>query len=959
MNTLIRKSCLFFIAGILSFQFAFFSPQRAQAGSIDTVKAILVQIESLVPNSPFPISLGAFFALLDLVQKCTDTSDAGLMACLDGASADPTIGPMLSNAADKGDLELALKIYIDIKNADYVQLMIDGGKPIGCAAANIFTGVDICGLLEELAAIAGAVGEALEYAAGWLEELDVALFGQTPHMNQGMYYQERWRPYLKAYVEKTLFSSVNDDTVLTPHLNKAAFNNGGTYAEFGLPPLSVNAVYAKCVGYYNGFKDDNGPAFCDSNRLLFKNRANLFVAQAKSIIAFTTLLEPSIQNQNQAWIQKLENLKDDLDAKYPGMGVKDASKYPKWLWPDSIENYKKNVTKKIGKPIGKEFCLNGDYWECIDLPKADGMVYTFTWEAYNKFAESGYQGDAADILTASLEKVKPVLQNYFDTVKKQLETYWSEKKSSQVYGQVLDVSLPAKESLSKLQMTCKGLKQDNAGQKYSGYCLNSEPLKSCIVKIDKIWDSKPYDMSDSQLATYLNEQKKGIDACISSATKVVNEWARMDKLKQLYIDGWSKYYFDNFAAYHNTPETKDDQPKVQYELTFQLGNNFNACAIENMKQTEATVLAGAGPAMQQLLGQSAQQLMNNSAISKAGVNKILGTDKLGGNLNPPKIAEGFCATDGLLTADPTKAKVDGFGGGGVAPAQPPNDPSKRSHANNGKANEVKKKSGCTPYEWTDSNGKLQVDPYHMVCDTKEKYAICFEVMGGKIRSSYAQCTVPYGNSINSSYVDKPCCVKGYTDPLLEAQIKGASGVAKNDVSIDASNAADAGKKGLLAGVADDKKSATRDSSNKFRVKTETFVEKAGTVKVTPAISGSGGSVEPNTAQTIKIGERAKFKLKPNLGFKVKSVTGCGVTGDVKEEFETGAVVTDCTLQISFENKMNLINNGGRMQAPSPAPAPGAPTLDKRTLPTGRPLMNQPLQRKMMPLPPMPPVQEKQ
>ena len=40
-----------------------------------------------------------------------------------------------------------------------------------------------------------------------------------------------------------------------------------------------------------------------------------------------------------------------------------------------------------------------------------------------------------------------------------------------------------------------------------------------------------------------------------------------------------KYYFDNFAAYHNTPQTKDDKPKEKYELSFQLGVNYISCVI--------------------------------------------------------------------------------------------------------------------------------------------------------------------------------------------------------------------------------------------------------------------------------------------------------------------------------------------------------------------------------------------
>jgi len=199
--------------------------------------------------------------------------------------------------------------------------------------------------------------------------------------------------------------------------------------------------------------------------------------------------------------------------------------------------------------------------------------------------------------------------------------------------------------------------------------------------------------------------------------------------------------------------------------------------------------------------------------------------------------------------------------------------------------------------------------------------------------------------------------------LHETEVKEKKGIDSKDVIEGAKN-------GLLLGK------ETKEDSNKKCVKKEIeaaepkegdidaskaiegakkgklFVETAGTVKVTPSVVGTGGSVEPNSVQSIKVGERAKFKVKPNMGYKIKSITGCGLTGDPKEEFETGSIVTDCSLQITFENKMQLMNGGGRMQAPA---SPGSPTLDKRALPGGRPTLNLPQQRKLIP---MPPIQEK-
>jgi hypothetical protein len=182
-----------------------------------------------------------------------------------------------------------------------------------------------------------------------------------------------------------------------------------------------------------------------------------------------------------------------------------------------------------------------------------------------------------------------------------------------------------------------------------------------------------------------------------------------------------------------------------------------------------------------------------------------------------------------------------------------------------------------------------------------------------------------------------------------------------EVTQDSISAIEAGKKGILlgSGAGKDKAQDTvRHTVDSMAVKANAtaFVDKAATVKVTPMIMGAGGNVIPNTAQLIKVGERAKFKVTPNMGYKLRSITGCGVAADAKDEFETGSVVTDCNLQITFENsKIQMINSGGRIEVPSPGP--GAPVI--RQLPGVRPLINQPLQRKMVPLTPPPTVPEKQ
>jgi cytochrome c peroxidase len=69
-----------------------------------------------------------------------------------------------------------------------------------------------------------------------------------------------------------------------------------------------------------------------------------------------------------------------------------------------------------------------------------------------------------------------------------------------------------------------------------------------------------------------------------------------------------------------------------------------------------------------------------------------------------------------------------------------------------------------------------------------------------------------------------------------------------------------------------------------------------------ATAGNGGSIAPNS-RSVQTGQLTSFKVIPNEGFAIGTVTGCGgsLSGNV---YTTGAITANCTVTASF----NFLNN---------------------------------------------------
>ncbi len=87
-----------------------------------------------------------------------------------------------------------------------------------------------------------------------------------------------------------------------------------------------------------------------------------------------------------------------------------------------------------------------------------------------------------------------------------------------------------------------------------------------------------------------------------------------------------------------------------------------------------------------------------------------------------------------------------------------------------------------------------------------------------------------------------------------------------------------------------------------------------TYAVTPS-AGTGGSISPNTAQTVSSGATTSFTIATTTGYQISSVAGCGgtLTGNT---YTTGAVNANCTVSATFVLKTYTVSaaagSGGSM-----------------------------------------------
>src|SRR5687767_9412559 len=100
-----------------------------------------------------------------------------------------------SFAADAGInppswVDTLFDIYMDIRTPDYVSLIYHVGASVACLVANILGGIDVCGVLETLVAIGGAIVDGFEAVGEFFSDLfggggcNYEYNGQCVHVHQ-------------------------------------------------------------------------------------------------------------------------------------------------------------------------------------------------------------------------------------------------------------------------------------------------------------------------------------------------------------------------------------------------------------------------------------------------------------------------------------------------------------------------------------------------------------------------------------------------------------------------------------------------------------------------------------------------------------------------------------------------------------------------------------------------------
>jgi hypothetical protein len=173
LRTVVRRIRAFVVALLLPTLVIL--PTPAQAFDIWQVLDTIATTPGVSYPSELPLP-SQIKAVIGVVQVCLDQppSDTGIITCLNTAMDNPTLAEQMP--VEK--IELAIKIYLDIKSGDYIQLAIDAGKPLACLAAPFIVGFDVCGAIEAILAVGGAVVslvtafiEGLTALADWVADL--------------------------------------------------------------------------------------------------------------------------------------------------------------------------------------------------------------------------------------------------------------------------------------------------------------------------------------------------------------------------------------------------------------------------------------------------------------------------------------------------------------------------------------------------------------------------------------------------------------------------------------------------------------------------------------------------------------------------------------------------------------------------------------------------------------------
>lgn len=237
-------------------------PLQAQADVFEDILNQAVEMGGWPSEVPKPLAL---MELIKIAQGCADTGQSGLVDCVNKAIENPDVANLLGEAVDK--IDMGVQVYVDIQSGDYLHLLSILGKTIGCMAAQVITGVPVCGLAEFVADIGGAIVDVAAEIYEFLQDL-----GAHAKWTGEDFYTFRWYPQVQLGVQINLFT----DQSLLPQ----------TFSALTEP------IFDSCYTYFRDVDDmskSNAMDTCNGLRAQFVNEVNSeiekLVTTAKGLVA--------------------------------------------------------------------------------------------------------------------------------------------------------------------------------------------------------------------------------------------------------------------------------------------------------------------------------------------------------------------------------------------------------------------------------------------------------------------------------------------------------------------------------------------------------------------------------------------------------------------------------------------------------------------------------------------------
>jgi hypothetical protein len=708
MKTITKRIC----ALILALQASLLMPLQARAGTMDLIDDILDAMGMVQPWPFNPVKPEDLKSFIHLVDTCQGIDDANLMACAEAGADDPTISGAVGSDISE-NLTTFVNIYVDIKNGDYLQLIIDAGEVVGCAAATVMAGgFDVCGTIKALIAVGEAlvdvVGEVGDAAENWFRELDTAfddLTGQTVGaLDPAAYYQNWFMPYTRDFVSQFFVGGVTNDSILSPYV---VFYAGGPqlYQDFGLAGISVNGMHAKCMEYYNDkHMGDQAATICDTLRAQFSNRTSFMIGASKQMTAFAGMAPPLLAAYQAGFRFQIKQFDESH-----GTNIEDKT-------VSGNDWYLSQLKYLTGAPHQYTWCAQAANNECFDS-WSGAPSSSVAGRALNAVTASNFTLSPKLALDNAMSEVRPQLQKVVDNYKKtQLDaaqTKLKQARESTMFALLSDAST----KLYGLRQACLSMSGKFNKSDYTNNCLDTQSLQSCKTYHSSFYNNGYviYTQVDYTNAaafdSYYATAEQKLATCIAQSKKIVDEYLRVSALSEPFQQGWIEA----------CKQKANQRGYCEKNGPFPLGIAYDGCV--------KLAIAKASPG-----GELIFSLIDFSKVNKT-------------------IAEGFCSPQGAAVVDSLVASK----GKGVFVPDPqrpqPVDISKRDPAQIALMAKIKEQNTSCSYSQTPKGQ----DVFKLVCTNKAAFDGCLSNFPGLQEERMARNCQP-GLGDQNGFVDHPCCV---------------------------------------------------------------------------------------------------------------------------------------------------------------------------------------------------------